>query len=517
MWRWPPPRCYWSVGGRVSAADGGGWRHLRCGSVSEATFDFDVIVIGAGYGGFDAAKHGADHGLRVAIVEARDMGGTCVNRGCVPSKALLAASGRVRELADAEHLAGFGIHAAPVRFERQKIADHANQLVATIRTNLTKTLERAGVQIMRGKGRLEGPQRVAVRESGSGIERIYSARHVILATGSDPFVPPGIVTDGRTVFTSDEAINLEWLPRWIAIVGSGYIGLEFADVYTALGCEVTMIEALDRVMPTFDPDIAKIAARHLIDGREIDARAGVLAKSITPGCPVRIELVEMASREPVETLEVDAVLVATGRVPTSKELNLAAVGVSTQRGFIAVDDAMRVLVNNEPGAAVVPNLWAVGDVTGKMMLAHTAAAQGTVAIDNILGHARQIDYRSIPAATFTHPEISSVGLSESDAKALAAKEGFELGSVRSYFKANSKALAELESDGLMKLLFNKASGEVLGAHIYGLHAADLIQEIANAIARRQSVVQLATEVHTHPTLSEVVEVAYKQAAMAVVA
>ena len=517
MWRWPPPRCYWSVGGRVSAADGGGWRHLRCGSVSEATFDFDVIVIGAGYGGFDAAKHGADHGLRVAIVEARDMGGTCVNRGCVPSKALLAASGRVRELADAEHLAGFGIQAAPVRFERQKIADHANQLVATIRTNLTKTLERSGVQIMRGKGRLEGPQRVAVRESGSGIERIYSARHVILATGSDPFVPPGIVTDGRTVFTSDEAINLEWLPRWIAIVGSGYIGLEFADVYTALGCEVTMIEALDRVMPTFDPDIAKIAARHLIDGREIDARAGVLAKSITPGCPVRIELVEMASREPVETLEVDAVLVATGRVPTSKELNLAAVGVSTQRGFIAVDDAMRVLENNEPGAAVVPNLWAVGDVTGKMMLAHTAAAQGTVAIDNILGHARQIDYRSIPAATFTHPEISSVGLSEAEAKALAAKEGFELGSVRSYFKANSKALAELESDGLMKLLFNKASGEVLGAHIYGLHAADLIQEIANAIARRQSVVQLATEVHTHPTLSEVVEVAYKQAAMAVVA
>jgi dihydrolipoamide dehydrogenase len=153
-------------------SDGGGWRHLRCGSVSEATFDFDVIVIGAGYGGFDAAKHGADHGLRVAIVEARDMGGTCVNRGCVPSKALLAASGRVRELADAEHLAGFGIHAAPVRFERQKIADHANQLVATIRTNLTKTLERAGVQIMRGKGRLEAPSgwrcaRAAAASSGS--------------------------------------------------------------------------------------------------------------------------------------------------------------------------------------------------------------------------------------------------------------------------------------------------------------------------------------------------------------
>ena len=478
--------------------------------MSDASFDFDVIVIGAGYGGFDAAKHAADHGLKVAVLESRDMGGTCVNRGCVPSKALLAASGRVRELADAEHLAGFGIHAAPVRFERKKIADHANQLVATIRANLTKTLERAGVTILRGQGRLEGPQRVGVREL-SGVDRVLTARDVILATGSDPFVPPGIGTDGRSVFTSDEAVNLEWLPRWIAIIGSGYIGLEFADVYTALGCEVTMIEALDRVMPTFDPDIAKLAARKLIEGRDIDARSGVLAKSIQPGSPVQIELVDMQTREPVETLEVDAVLVATGRVPSSKNLNLDSVGVETNRGFIPVDDNMRVLVNGAPQ----PNLWAVGDVTGKLMLAHTAAAQGSVAVDNILGHPRQIDYRSIPAATFTHPEISSVGLSEADAKQLAGEEGFELGTVRSYFKANSKALAELESDGVMKLLFNKTSGEVLGAHIFGLHAADLIQEIANAVARRQSVTQLANEVHTHPTLSEVVEVAYKQAASAV--
>lgn len=485
--------------------------------MAEATFDYDVIVIGAGYGGFDAAKHAADHGLKVAIVESRDMGGTCVNRGCVPSKALLAASGRVRELADAEHLRGFGIHAAPVRFERQKIADHAAQLVATIRDNLTRTLERSGAVILRGKGRLDGPQRVTVRESGGGVERTYSARDVVIATGSDPFVPPGIETDGRTVFTSDEAINLEWLPRWITIIGSGYIGLEFADVYTALGCEVTMIEALDRVMPTFDPDIARIAARNLIEGRDIDARSGVLASRIIPGSPVKIELVDMASREPVETLEVDAVLVATGRVPVSRDLNLASVGVETNRGFIPVDDSLRVLNSSQPGAEPIPHLWAVGDVTGKMMLAHTAAAQGTVAIDNILGHPRTIDYRSIPAATFTHPEISSVGLSEAEAKQLAADQGFDLGAVRSYFKANSKALAELESDGFLKLLFRKDSGEVLGAHIYGLHAADLIQEIANAIARRQGVRQLASEVHTHPTLSEVVEVAYKQAALGLAA
>jgi dihydrolipoamide dehydrogenase len=483
---------------------------LTAAKGSQNNFDYDLIVIGAGYGGFDAAKHAADHGLRTAIIEKGDMGGTCVNRGCVPSKALLAASGKVRELSDAGHLAQFGIKTSGHSFDRQAIANHANQLVANIRENLTKTLERAGVSILRGEGRMQGSQQVALRQL-DGIERLLTAKDVVLASGSDPFVPPGITTDGSTVFTSDDAIKLESLPPWLAIIGSGYIGLEFADVYTALGCEVTMIEALDRVMPTFDPDIAKLAARKLIDGRDIETKVGVFASKVIPGNPVRIELIDANSKELVEVLEVDAVLVATGRVPTSKDLNLAAVGVETNRGFIPVDDQMRVLANAEP----VPHLWAVGDVTGKMMLAHTAAAQGAVAVDNILGHQRQIDYRSIPAATFTHPEISSVGLSEVEAKALAVEAGFELGTVRSYFKANSKALAELESDGIMKLLFNKGTGEVLGAHIYGLHAADLIQEVANAVARRLSVKQLANEVHTHPTLSEVVEVAYKQAAMAV--
>ena len=474
--------------------------------------DYDLIVIGAGYGGFDAAKHAAEKGLKTAIIESREMGGTCVNRGCVPSKALLAASGRVRELSDGEHLSSFGITPGTVQFDRQAIADHATQLVENIRANLTKSLERAGVTIVRGTAQLAGPQQVAVRQS-NGVERVLSATDVLIATGSDPFVPRGIETDGLTVFTSDDAVRLESLPQWLAIIGSGYIGLEFADVYTALGCEVTMIEALDRVMPTFDPDIAKLAGRKLIESRDIDTRSGVFASKVIPGSPVKIELIDAGTKELVEVLEVDAVLVATGRVPTSAELNLAAVGVESERGFIPVDDGLRVLAGGNP----VPHLWAVGDVTGKLMLAHTAAAQGVVAVENICGGNRTVDYRSIPAATFTHPEISSVGLSEADAKALAAEQGFELGSVRSYFKANSKALAELESDGLMKLLFNKATGEVLGAHIYGLHAADLIQEIANAVARRQSVKQLANEVHTHPTLSEVVESAYKQAAHALAA
>ncbi len=475
--------------------------------MTDPNFDYDLIVIGAGYGGFDAAKHAAEKGLKVAIIESGDMGGTCVNKGCVPSKALLAASGKVREIANYEHLAKFGIHASPVRFERSKIADHANNLVSNVRENLTKTLKRSGVEIIFGFGRLEGNQKVGVRDN-NGIDRIFTCKNTVLATGSSPFVPPGITLDNRTVFTSDEAVKLEWLPRWIAIIGSGYIGLEFADVYTALGCEVTMIEALENIMPTFDPDITKIAKKNLIQSRDIDTKSNVFATKITPGCPVKIELTDAKSKEIVENLEVDGVLVATGRSPNSKNLNLDSVGIETIKGYIPIDDQMRVL----NGEKIIPNVWAVGDVTGKLMLAHTAAAQGTIAVENMCGENIEINYRSIPAATFTHPEISSVGLSETDAKEIAIKEGFTLGVVKSYFKANSKALAELESDGILKLLFNKDSGKVLGAHIFGMHAADLIQEIANAISRNQDVIKLATEVHTHPTLSEVVEVAYKQAA-----
>ena len=475
--------------------------------MTTSKFDFDLIVIGAGYGGFDAAKHAAEKGLKVAIIENNEMGGTCVNKGCVPSKALLAASGKVREIANYDHLSKLGIHAAPVRFERSKIAEHANNLVLNIRENLTKTLIRNGVKIIRGFGRLEGHQRVGIRNQ-NGVDKILKCKNTIIATGSSPFVPRGIEIDNRTVFTSDDAVKLEWLPKWIAIIGSGYIGLEFADVYTALGCEVTMIEALKNIMPTFDPDITKIAQKNLIKSRDIETKSNVFATRITPGCPVKIELTDPKSKEIVENLEVDAVLVATGRSPNSKGLNLDKLGVETVKGFIEIDKQMRVKSGNK----VIPNLWAVGDVTGKLMLAHTAAAQGTIAVENICGEVKEIDYLSIPAATFTHPEISSVGLSENDAKELALKDNFNLGIVKSYFKANSKALAELESDGMLKLIFNKDNGKVLGAHIYGLHAADLIQEIANAISREQDVCQLSMEVHTHPTLSEVVEVAYKQAA-----
>lgn len=469
-------------------------------------FDYDLVIIGAGVGGHGAALHAVSCGLKTAIIEAGDMGGTCVNRGCIPSKALLAASGRVRELRNAHHLKALGIQVDNVGFDRQAIADHAGNLVNKIRGDLTNSLKRLGVDTIQGWGKIAGPQKVTVKTAAG--EKTITAKDIILAPGSVPFVPPGIEIDNKTVFTSDDGVKLDWLPSWVAIIGSGYIGLEFSDVYSALGCEITMIEALDQLMPGFDPDIAKLAQRVLIAPRDIETKVGVLAKRVIPGFPVVIELADAKTKEVVETLEVDACLVATGRIPATRELGLESVSVEPdRRGFIAVDDRMAVLAEGQP----VPHLWAIGDATGKMMLAHAASAQGIVAVENICGRDRTVDYRSIPAAAFTHPEIGFVGMTEPAAQELGKAEGFEVAAVRTYFKGNSKAIAEGETDGIAKVVYRKDTGELLGVHIIGLHASDLIQEAANAIANRQSVHDLAFLVHAHPTLSEVLDEAYKRA------
>ena len=375
------------------------------------------------------------------------MGGTCVNRGCIPSKALLAASGRVREFSDAHHLQDMGIQLGGVQFDRSAIADHATNLVNKIQGDLTNSLKRLKVDIIRGWGELAGTQKVKV--SSDDGEQTISAREIMLCPGSVPFVPRGIEIDGKTVFTSDNAVKLESLPDWIAIIGSGYIGLEFSDVYTALGCEVTMIEALDTLMPGFDPDIAKIAKKVLLDKRDIETYKGVFATKITPGAPVTIELTDAKTKEVVEVLEVDACLVATGRIPATKKLGLETLAIELdQRGFIPVNDKMQVLRDGKP----VPHLWAVGDATGKMMLAHAASGQGVIAVENMCGQDKEVNYRCIPAAAFTHPEISYVGLTEAQAKELGEQEGFKVSAVKSFYKGNSKALAEGETEGIAKII-----------------------------------------------------------------
>ncbi|CAJ1963264.1 unnamed protein product [Sphenostylis stenocarpa] len=471
------------------------------------SFDYDLLIIGAGVGGHGAALHAVEKGLKTAIVEGDVVGGTCVNRGCVPSKALLAVSGRMRELRDDHHLKSLGLQVSVAGYDRQAVADHANNLASKIRGNLTNSLKALGVDILTGFGTILGPQKVKVGSSN----KVITAKDIIIATGSVPFVPKGIEVDGKTVITSDHALKLETVPDWIAIVGSGYIGLEFSDVYTALGSEVTFIEALDQLMPGFDPEISKLAQRVLINPRNIDYHTGVFASKITPardGKPVTIELIDAKTKEQKDILEVDAALIATGRAPFTQCLGLENIDVVTQRGFVPVDERMRVLDANRK---LVPHLYCIGDANGKMMLAHAASAQGISVVEQVTGRDHVLNHLSIPAACFTHPEISMVGLTEPQAREKGEKEGFEVSVAKTSFKANTKALAENEGEGLAKLIYRPDTGEILGVHIFGLHAADLIHEASNAIALGTRIEDIKFAVHAHPTLSEVLDELFKSA------
>ncbi|KAL0375821.1 UNVERIFIED_CONTAM: Dihydrolipoyl dehydrogenase 2, chloroplastic [Sesamum calycinum] len=480
------------------------------GAPSSSGFDYDLVIIGAGVGGHGAALHAVEQGLKTAIIEGDVVGGTCVNRGCVPSKALLAVSGRMRELQTEHHMKSFGLQVAAAGYDRQGVADHANNLASKIRSNLTNSLKALGVDILTGVGTILGPQKVKYGKGDSG-DKIITAKDIIIATGSVPLVPKGIEVDGKTVITSDHALKLEFVPDWIAIVGSGYIGLEFSDVYTALGSEVTFIEALDQLMPGFDPEIGKLAQRVLINPRKIDSYTGVFASKITPardGKPVQIELIDAKTKEPKDTLEVDAALIATGRAPFTNGLGLENVNVQTQRGFVPVDERMRVIDAN---GKLVPHLYCIGDANGKMMLAHAASAQGISVVEQVTGNDHVLNHLSIPAACFTHPEISMVGLTEPQAREKAQKEGFEVSVAKTSFKANTKALAENEGEGMAKLIYRPDNGEILGVHIFGLHAADLIHEASNAIAMGTRIQDIKFAVHAHPTLSEVLDELFKSA------
>ncbi|KAM0893976.1 hypothetical protein ACQ4PT_024779 [Festuca glaucescens] len=480
------------------------------GAAGSGGFDYDLVIIGAGVGGHGAALHAVEKGLKTAIIEGDVVGGTCVNRGCVPSKALLAVSGRMRELQDEHHMKSLGLQVSSSGYDRQSVADHANNLASKIRSNLTNSMKSLGVDILTGFGTVVGKQKVRYGKVGFPDNEI-TARNIIIATGSVPFVPKGIEIDGKTVFTSDHALKLESVPDWIAIVGSGYIGLEFSDVYTALGSEVTFVEALDQLMPGFDPEIAKLAQRILINPRKIDYHTGVFASKITPaknGKPVLIELIDAKTKEHKETLEVDAALIATGRAPFTKGLGLANMNVVTQRGFIPVDERMQVM---DADGNAVPNLYCIGDANGKLMLAHAASAQGISVVEQISGKDNILNHLSIPAACFTHPEISMVGLTEPQAREQADQEGFEISVVKTSFKANTKALAENEGDGIAKMIYRPDTGEILGVHILGLHAADLIHEASNAIALGTRVQDIKLVIHAHPTLSEVLDELFKAA------
>ncbi|KAE8654898.1 Dihydrolipoyl dehydrogenase 1 [Hibiscus syriacus] len=297
------------------------------------SFDYDLIIIGVGVSGHGAVLHAVEKGLKTAIIEGDVVGGTCVNRGCVPSKALLAVNGKMRELQSEHHMKALGLQVSAAEYDRHGVEDHANNLASKIQSNLTNSMKALGIDILTGVGTIVGPQKVKYGKVGFP-DNIVTVKDTIIATGPVSFVPKGIEVGWKTVITSDHALKLEYVPDWIAIVGSGYIGLEFSDVYTALGSEVTFIEALDQLMPGFDPEIGKLAQRVLINPRKIDYHTGVFAAKITPakdGKLVTVELIDAKTKETKDTLEIDATLIATGRDLFTNGIGLKNLNVVTQR------------------------------------------------------------------------------------------------------------------------------------------------------------------------------------------
>lgn len=439
-----------------------------------------VIVIGSGPGGYVAAIRAAQLGASVTIVEEGAIGGTCLNVGCIPTKVLLHAA----ELYTAITREGpsIGILADNVRYDWPTVMKRKNAVVQRLTTGVAGLLRANGVTRVAGRGKLVAPTVVEV--AGQSLE----ADAVIIATGSLPAMPPvpGLDCDG--VICSDGALSLEALPTSVAIAGGGVIGVEFASVFASFGIPVTVIEMLPRILPTVDEEAAAILHKTLAK-KGVTFHTGARLRSVVrEGGGLRLQV---ETREGPTDIAVATLLVATGRRPNTADLGLETLGVAMDKARIVTDERMRTNV---------PGLYAIGDCTSKIMLAHVAEHEGQVAAENIMGHDAAMDYKTVPAAIYTDPAVASVGLSEE--QAVAAGHAVKVG--RFPLAANGKSLIANDTNGMVKIVADAVYGEVLGVHIVGKTATDMIAEGALALRLESTLDELITTVHAHPTVSEAV-------------
>jgi dihydrolipoamide dehydrogenase len=442
---------------------------------------FDLVVIGTGPGGYVAAIRAAQLGLRCAVVEKDELGGTCLNWGCIPTKAWIVSAHLLEQIRRAKD---FGIEVAAPTLRWDWMLERKDRVVDQLTGGVKALLRGRGVEIVRGTARLAGPGRVAVLPpEGAAIE--LAAKHVLIATGADSWLPPGFALDGTRVITSREALALPAQPKRLVVLGGGVIGCEFASFFAALGTEVTVIEMLPRLVPAEDDEISQALERELKKQR-IAVFLGTKIEERGDGPEGSIVLTLAGGR----TVEADTVLLATGRKPYTAGLGAEAAGVALgERGRVRVNDRLQTSA---------PDIYAIGDVTDLKQLAHFASAQGKAAAEIISGHPAQTDWRAVPAATFTNPEIASVGLTERDAR--AAGRTLRIG--RFPLRANGRNIADLETAGFVKLVGDAATGQLLGAHIIGSRAGEIIHECALALGADLDLRHLAHAIHAHPTVAE---------------
>lgn len=442
---------------------------------------YNIVVIGAGPGGYVAAIRAAQLGARVAIVEKDEVGGTCLNRGCIPTKTLTSSAGLLHSIRRA---AEFGIATGEVKVDFSRLMERKNKIVSQLVTGVHYLIRKNKIELIKGLARLQAPGRVGVVTEG-GEEIVLTTDNIIIATGTEPALNAALGYDGELVLTSNELLNIAAVPEKLVVIGGGVVGCEFACIFNALGAQVTVLEVMPAILPVVDQEVARTMQGLLKrQGISVKTRADILEIKKSAG----IVTVVLGSGEEVVA---DKVLVSIGRTMNSRALGLHEAGVAVgQRGEIIVNDKLETSVLG---------IYAIGDITGKVPLAHVASAQGLVAVDNILGRPRVMDYRVIPHCIFTHPEVAGVGLTTQEAQ----EQGIAVKTGKFPFLANGKAKAMGETNGYVKILADFAD-RVRGVHIVGPHATDLIAEGALAIRMKVTVRQLTETIHAHPTLSEVV-------------
>lgn len=444
---------------------------------------YDVIVIGGGPGGYVAAIRAAQLGGKVALIEKDSLGGVCLNRGCIPTKTLLYSAERWHDL---QHSAEYGLIVEQIGFDFSKVLERKQRVVNQLRDGVTKLVQGNGITVLTGTASLLGAGQVEV--AGTEHTQIINAAKIILATGAEPCRLPVPGNQLPQVINSNAALELSSVPPSMAIIGAGAVGVEFAAIYRAFGCEVTLVEMQPAILPNVDGDIVKRMAL-VLRKQGIKMITGAKVLEIRKEGQQAVVIVETAKG--LQELTVTKVLAATGRRPCVDGLNLAAAGVGYSAKGIPVDDRMQTNVSG---------VYAIGDLTGTHMWAHAASTEALVAADNAMGKIAAMDYRAVPGCIFTMPEIAMVGLTEEEAK----KQGIAICVSRFNLAGNGKAMSMGQTDGLVKIISSAEDDKVLGMHILGVHASDLIMEGAIAIQNGLRAADIAHTIHPHPSLSEAV-------------
>lgn len=449
--------------------------------------DYDVIVIGAGPGGYVAAIRAAQLGMKTAVIEKEFLGGVCLNVGCIPSKSLL----RNAELAHIlrERTAEFGFSFDNLKLDYAVAVDRSRKVSKRLVQGVGFLMKKNKIDVHMGVARLTARDTVQVTDA-EGKTQSFTAKNIIVASGAHTAMIPGVQPDGEKVLTYWEAILQTRRPESVVIIGAGAIGVEFATIWNSYGTQVTLVEMLPRIVPLEDEEISAELAKSF-QKRGIQILTGHKVQSVeTTDQGVRVKVSDGGSEK---MLEAEQALVAIGFKPNTQDLGLEAAGVElNERGFIKIDERM---------ATNVPGIWAIGDVTGQLLLAHVASAMGIVATENIAGVPTvKLDYRMMPRATYCQPQVASFGLTEAQAR----EEGYEVKIGRFPFQPNGKALGLGDYTGFVKIVTDAKYGEILGAHMIGPEVTELLPELTLAQSMELTIEEIARNVHAHPTLSEVI-------------